>query len=117
MAAAVDSNGKTIQALCPIAGTLQRLTPVVGAAARTTTPFKARSCLVGVCVRVGGIAHSRLGDAAVAADATDLPLTVDNGWFFMSRAGKDDDGNLKTMTHLSVFAETANVQIDVVEFE
>lgn len=118
MALARDDNGNAIQVLAPIDGTLQRLTPTAGNATRIGTPITAkRAKVIGVRVRsAGGVAHVRLGDDQVAALVSDFPLTIDDGWMFFAVDGKSGTSR-KTVTHVSIYAETANVSADIVEME
>lgn len=115
---ATDANGNPIQVLHPIDGSLQRLAPTAGAAARVTNAFAARAKVVGIRIRSAtGIGHVRFGDVTVAGVVADLPLTIDDGWMFFSIVGKAANGSKKSVTHVSVYAETANVSADVVELE
>lgn len=111
-----DDTDSPAQVLHPNNGSLQRLAPTAGNAVRVGTAFAARTKVVGVRVRsFTGVGHVRFGDGAVAAEVTDFPLTFEDGWMFFSLAGKATDGSLKTVTHVSVFAETATVNADIVE--
>ncbi len=117
MALPRDANNNVVQALQPIDGSLQRVSPTVGSASLVPLGNPTRACVVGVRVRSpGGIGHVRLGDAAVVAAVTDFPLTSDDGWMFISLAGKTGPDK-KKITHLSLFAETLTVQADIVELE
>lgn len=117
MALARDDNGNAIQVLAPIDGTLQRVAPVAGNAATIANPLTAgRAKVVGVRIRAGGIGHIRFGSSSVAALVADFPLTVDDGWMFFSLAGKSGPDK-KPVTHVSVYAESANVSADIVELE
>lgn len=117
MALARDDNGNAVQVLAPIDGTLQKVVATAGGAARTTNPITVgRAKVVGVRVRVGGIGHVRLGGGSVEALATDFPLTIDDSWMFFSLAGKSGPDK-KAVTHVSIYAESANVSADVVEME
>ena len=117
MALARDDNGNAMQVLAPIDGTLQKVVATAGGAGRTTNPLTAgRAKVVGVRVRVGGIGHVRLGSVYVEAQLADFPLTIDDGWMFLSLAGKSGPDK-KPVTHVSIYAETANVSADIVEME
>lgn len=117
MALARDTNGNVVQALQPIDGTLQRLTPTAGNAAVVALMAPGRACVVGVRVRsTGGIGHFRVGASNVAPTVSDFPITFDDGWMFFSLAGKTG-ADKKTATHVSIFAESANVSVDIVELE
>lgn len=117
MALPRDANGNVVQAVQPIDGSLQRVSPAAGARTRVALQFADRACLVGVRVRAyGAIAHPRLGEANVDAALTDIPLTVEDGWFFMSLAGKSG-ANAKKVTHVSILAESAAPLVDIIELE
>lgn len=112
-----DANDNVIQAAHPVDATLQRLAPTAGNALRVGTPFGAGTKVVGVRIRsTSGVGHVRFGDGTVAALVTDFPLNIDDGWMFFSLHGKTGSDK-KTVTHVSVFAETANVNADIVELE
>lgn len=117
MALPRDANGNVVQVLQPIDGSLQRVSPVAGDRARVALLFAARACAVAVRVRsLGVIAHSRLGEATVEAALNDFPLTTEDGWFFISLAGKAG-ADKKKITHLSILAETNQAFVDIVELE
>ena len=112
---AKDANGNFAQVLQPVPGTLQRLAPTSGNAAPSTA-FSARAVAVGVRVRsTSGIGHVQLGVSGVAATITDLPLTIDDGWMIFSLHGQDANGVSFRADRLSIFAETATVNVDIVE--
>lgn len=111
-----DDSNSVIQVLHPVDGSLQRLTPVIGNAMTIGTPFGPGSKVVGVRIRSAtGIGHVRFGASNVAALASDFPLTIDDGWMFFSLAAKTAGNDRKPVTHVSVFAEAANVNADIVE--
>ena len=117
MALARDDNGNAIQVLAPIDATLQRVTPTAGNPARVANPFTGgRAKVVGVRIRAGGVGHVRFGNSAVDATVSDFPLATDDGWMFFSLAGKTG-ADKKPVTHVSIYAETANVSADIVELE
>ena len=117
MALARDANGNAVQALQPIDGSLQRVSPLAGARDRVALQFAGRACVVAVRVRsLGAIAHPRLGGGTVDAALNDLPLTIEDGWFFISLDGKTG-ADRKTITHLSILAETNQAFVDIVELE
>jgi len=117
MALARDANGNAVQVLQPIDGSLQRISPAAGARDRVGLLFPSRACVVAVRVRsLGAIAHARLGEAAVDAALNDFPLTIEDGWFFVSLAGKTG-ADKKQITHLSILAESAQAYVDIVELE
>lgn len=117
MALPSDANGNVVQAVQPIDGSLQRVSPAAGSRERVPLQFVGRACLVGVRVRsLGAVAHPRLGEAAVDAQLTDFTLTMEDGWFFISLAGKTG-ANRKTITHLSILAESNQAFVDIVELE
>lgn len=117
MALPRDVNDNVVQVLQPIDGSLQRVSPAAGARDRVALQFVGRTCVVGVRVRsLGAVAHPRLGEAAVDAALNDLPLTMEDGWFFISLAGKTG-ADRKKITHLSILAETNQAFVDIVELE
>lgn len=118
MALARDANNNVVQALQPIDGTLQRLTPAAGTASPAAVlQAPGRACVVAVRVRtVTGIAHFRVGAANVAAAVNDFPITSDDGWMLFSLTGKTG-ADKKVATHVSIFAEAANLSVDIVEME
>lgn len=117
MALPRDANGNVVQAVQPIDGSLQRVSPVAGSRDRVALQFVGRACLVGVRVRsLGAIAHPRLGEVGVDAQLTDFTLMMEDGWFFISLAGKTD-ADRKKITHLSILAETNQAFVDIVELE
>lgn len=112
---ASDANGNFAQVLQPVPGTLQRLAPTSGNAVKSTV-FSARAVAVAVRVRsTSGIGHVRLGDTNVAATIADLTLTNDDGWMPFSLQGRDADGVSFRAGFLSLFAEDATVNADIVE--
>lgn len=117
MALARDDNGNAIQVLAPIDGTLQKVVATAAGTGRTTNPLTAgRAKVVGVRIRAGGIGHVRFGSASVDAQIGDFPLTIDDGWMFFSLAAKSGPDR-KVVTHVSIYAETANVSADIIEME
>ena len=110
-----DANGNYLQIAQHVPGTLQRLAPLAAAVLKLAK-LSARAVGVGVRVRsVAGIAHIRLGDTNVVADITDATLTNDDGWQYLSLFGQDIGGVSFRAEFVSVYAESATVNIDIVE--
>ncbi len=111
-----DANGNFLQVAQPVPGTLQRLAPTSGSASLSAA-FSPRAVGIGVRVRsVGtGIGHVQFVDDATAATVADLGLTNDDGWMYFSLLGVKADGTKFKATKISVFAETATVNVDIVE--
>ncbi len=77
-------------ALFPVPGTTQSIVLAADTnAARTGSDFKADTIAIGVRVRGTGTAAIRLGDANVAATATDLSIAKEDLWLFLSIDGVD----------------------------
>lgn len=111
-----DANNNFVQVLQPVPGTLQRLAPTTGNASLSVA-FSARAVVVGLRVRsVSGIGHVQFGDATAVATVADMSLTVDDGWMYLSPIGKTAGGVGFKAGYVSIFAETATVNVDIVEF-
>lgn len=114
---AKDSTGRSVQVLHPTDGCCQTIAPGIGAVAQNATAFKAQTVGIGVRVRSAEMVRLKLGLTGVTPGATDLRLSVDDGWFYLSLDGKDAAGVDKTKsTHLGVLAGTIAAIVDVQEF-
>jgi|GEM_PF-644800 len=115
---AKDSTGRSVQVLHPLDGGCQNIAPAAGTAARNATPFKSFTVSIGVRVRSVERVRVKLGDDTVAAGATDLRLSFDDGWIYLSLEGKNATSTEKAKaTHLSVLAGAGlPADVDVQEF-
>lgn len=111
MPAPRDVNRNPLPHLRPVDGGTQVLTDApAGASTRTAAPFGGGTILVALRVIAGEIRY-RLGDATVAALATDHRLRTTDGQRFVSidnRSGLD--------THLAVWAIGGLATVEVEEF-
>lgn len=115
---AKDSTGRSVQVLHPLDGGCQTIAPVAGAKDRNATAFKAFTVSIGVRVRSAEKVRVKLGDGTVEAGASDLRLSFDDGWIYLSLDGKKADGTDKPKaTYLSVLAGAGLIaEVDVQEF-
>ena len=115
---AKDSTGRSVQVLHPLDGGCQTIAPAAGTAARNATAFAAFTVSIGVRVRSAEKVRVKLGDSGVVAGATDLRLSFDDGWIYLSLEGKNAAGADKAKaTHLSVLAGAGlTADVDVQEF-
>jgi len=115
---AKDCTGRSVQVLHPLDGGCHTIAPAAGTAARNVTAFTAFTVSVGVRVRSAERVRVKLGDSAVVAGATDLRLSFDDGWIYLSLEGKNAAGTDKAKsTHLSVLAGAGlTADVDVQEF-
>lgn len=110
-----DANNNLLQVAQPVPGTLQRLSPASGSASLSAA-FSSRAVAIGVRVRsVSGIGHFRLVDDDTAATIADFTLTYDDSWMHLSLFGVKTDGTKFKATKVSVYAESATVNVDIVE--
>ncbi len=118
MALAKDSTGRSVQVLHLTDGCCQNIAPVAAAVGQNATPFKAQTVAIGVRVRGSEKVRVKLGQTGVTPGGTDLALTVDDGWHYMSLEGMDAAGTVKTKaTHLGVKAgPTLPADVDVQEY-
>ncbi|MBX9944944.1 MAG: hypothetical protein K2Y40_12750 [Reyranella sp.] len=113
-----DPLGGFFPALYPVPGLAQSI--VLAAAGNTgcvAVDFKKETTAIGVRVRTANVARIRLGDAAVAATAADMPIAKEDGWLFLSLLGLDAAGDKAARpVRLGAIAEGGGVTVDVVEF-
>lgn len=115
---AKDSTGRSVQVLHPLDGGCHTIAPAAGAKARNATAFKTFTVSIGVRVRSAEKVRVKLGDGTVEAETTDLRLSFDDGWIYLSLDGKNAAGTDKAKaTHLSVLAGAGlTADVDVQEF-
>lgn len=114
---AKDSTGRSVQVLHPTDGCCQTIAPTAANVAQNTNAFKAQTVAVGVRVRSAEKVKVKLGQTGVTPGASDLGLTIEDGWVYLSLEGMDAAGVAKPKaTHLGVLAGTITANVDVQEF-
>lgn len=115
---AKDSTGRSVQVLHPLDGGCQTIAPAAGTTGHNATAFKAFTVAIGVRVRSAEKVRVKLGSDTTEAGTTDLRLSFDDGWIYLSLEGKSAAGTDKAKaTHLSVLAGIGMAaDVDVQEF-